>query len=340
MNRNKIFLSFLLAFFVGIIACEDDKELVPKWESAINGYMQVAAGSSPSFVFNSPSTDIDLTLRWISIDNKASVNKIDVYVLFDEPYIDKDGNPAIASHGGAEGKLLRSWEGDEVPGNREDVTFSLTQTDVYNLYQTATFDYDGTGPAAAISVFGATPNNAQRDATNRIVPGDAVTVRFEFTATDGRVFERWSPSVCTEFPGSNCELSFTAVCTSNLAGTYSYVTTNITAGPGGNAAGCGGSATGTGTLTALGGGSYSVSDATFGVFDCAWDDSPVTGVRLRDVCDDISFTGSDQYGDTYTLTVVSVTATQLTIQWVNTYGDGGRTVLTRTDAKTWPLTLK
>lgn len=334
MKLFKILFYSALVVLVTATACEDDKELVPEWESAINGFGQLP--NSSAFIFNDPDVGVDVALRWISIDSKASVEKIDVYVLFDEPYVDKDGNPAIAAHGGEEGVLLESYSGSNVPANRQDLTFSVLQSDIFELYSDASFDYDGDGVATPVFE---NPDKPERDDVNRVLPGDAITVRWEFTAADGRVFKSWSPSVCTEFPGSNCLLSFTSVCVSDLAGTYDYTTTNIGTGTGGNAAACGGSATGSGELEALGGGRYSVSDATFGVFPCAWSDDPVTDVVLTDVCSDISFSGTDQYGDSYTLTVVSNDGTSLTIDWINTYGDKGRSTLTRTDGKSWPLEL-
>lgn len=331
-----------MLFFVN--GCKDeDIELVPEWESAINGFAQLPAAKS--FVYNEPDVAVDVNLRWISIDNKAAVEKVEVYLLFDEPYIDVEGNPSVASHGADEdgenvGRLFRTFEGSEVPGNREDVSFSISQEDVYNLYSDAVFDYDEDDTATPVFD---NPDKPERDDVNRVLPGDNITVRWEFTATDGRVFYAWSPSVCTEFPGSNCQVSFTSICLSELEGTFDYETTDIQCDNCGGSvpgpAGCGSSVTGSGTLETLGGGQYALSDATFGMYGCAWDDDPATGVTLRDVCEKVSFGGSDQYGLLYTFTIVSNDGNTLTIDWSNDYGDSGRSALTRTDGKTWPLTL-
>lgn len=342
MKHLKIFSLMLAALIVSITSCKDDSiELVPEWESAVHGLGDFAEGSSASFVYNEPDVDVDMELQWISIDQKASVEKIEIFVLVDESYVDPaDGNSKVAQHGGEEGRLYTTFEGSAVPGNREPITFSIDQAALYELYKDATFDY-GNG---SVSVFN-NPDKPERNTTNRFIPDDAISIRWQFTTSDGRVFSKWGPSVCTEFPGANCSIDFGVVCNSDLGGTFSYETTNIQCAncpasyPG--VAGCLAAApiTGTGTLTALGGGKYTVPDATFGQYACAWDDSPAAGVVLNDVCDKISTSGADQYGLVYTFSIVSNDGTTLTIDWANDYGDQGRTALTRTDGKSWPLTL-
>jgi hypothetical protein len=135
------------------------------------------------------------------------------------------------------------------------------------------------------------------------------------------------------------------VCPSDLAGTYSYVTTNIQCencdGSVPGAGACGVSISGTGELEETdGAGVYAVSDATFGQYGCAWDDSPAEGVTLNDVCGKISTGGADGYDLVYTFTIVSNDGETLTINWENDYGDSGTTALKRTDGKTWPDNLR
>ncbi len=178
---------------------------------------------------------------------------------------------------------------------------------------------------------------------------NTATIQFEIIADAINPSEVWPLTVT--ITGGDVPLSkyvsatfrLQVACPSDLGGTYSYSTTNIVAGAGGNAAACGGTVTGTGTLTesATTNGVYTISDASFGQFACAWGDTPPGGtLRLNDLCNVLSFTGADKYGDNYTISVVSVTATTLVFDWTNTYNDGGRTTLTRTDAKTWPLQLR
>lgn len=129
-------------------------------------------------------------------------------------------------------------------------------------------------------------------------------------------------------------------CPSDLGGTYSYSLTNVTRA-GVAYPTCNG-ITGNGTLTEqTTNGVYAISDGSFGQFACAYPPDTNTGgtLRLNDLCENLFWTGTDKYGDSYSIDIVSVTATVLTFDWVNTYGDGGRVALTRTDAKTWPLGL-
>jgi hypothetical protein len=217
MKTIKYLALALVGVFFLTVSCKDDKELVPVWESAVNGFAEVADGSEDNFVFGYPALGVTYDFQWISADSKNTVTKIDFYVLFNEPYKDADGNDAVAKHAGDDGILLTSLEGGNVPANRVNSTLTVTQADVYNLYKDVTFDYDGNGPNPAIAVFGATPNNADRDAINRFVTDDVISIRWVLTTADGRVFGKvangtgWSPSVCTEVPGSNCELTWSVV---------------------------------------------------------------------------------------------------------------------------------
>jgi hypothetical protein len=141
------------------------------------------------------------------------------------------------------------------------------------------------------------------------------------------------------------KLTYTVVkyCPEDLDGTYNYSTVVTGVGDGGKIANCPGTITGTGTLKKKAGayGTYAISDATFGQYDCAWDDTPAVGVTLINTCDEISIGGSDQYSLVYSFTdlVVSPDGKDFSFKWENDYGDKGTTTLTRTDAKLWPLGL-
>jgi hypothetical protein len=143
------------------------------------------------------------------------------------------------------------------------------------------------------------------------------------------------------YPAQKLTYACTKYCEEDIGGTYSYETTVTAAGKGGNKADCSNPVTGDGELVPLSVGRYSISDATFGQFDCAWGDSPAVGVNLSNFCNLIAFGGKDQYAQIYTISsaVVSPDQTQLSFKWENDYGDKGNTILTRTDAKLWPTTL-
>lgn len=125
------------------------------------------------------------------------------------------------------------------------------------------------------------------------------------------------------------------LCTSTLAGDINYVTTNAVTGPAGTAC-TATEITGTVTLTETDAGRYEISDASFGLFRECWADDPATGISLVDACNKVSTDGADQYADSYTYTILDVTGPSMTIEWVNTYGDGATSVLTRADGADWP----
>lgn len=203
-----------------VTSCKDDSlELIPEWETAVHAKATITS-TNTDFQYNSPATPLDVALQWISIDQKLTVTKIQLYVLFNENYIDKDGNPAVAAHGGTDGRLFKTLEGSAVPANRTDFAVSLSQAALYTLYSDATFDY-GNG---AVSVFN-NPAVPERDAAHRFYWEDDLRLRWEFTTDDGRVFKKWGVSVCTEFPNSDCQVDFTVVCAESIqkpAGTWVF----------------------------------------------------------------------------------------------------------------------
>jgi hypothetical protein len=174
--------------------------------------------------------------------------------------------------------------------------------------------------------------------------GDFFQFSAELTTKEGRVFNADNASADVRggfFYSSPFFYRLPVVCPSELARTYAFSTTNIAAGAGGNAGACGPTKTGSVTLTSVSTGAYSISDASFGVFDCAWADTPPGGaVRFRDACGRLSMTGADKYGDSYSMTFISNSGTALVFDWVNTYGDSGRTTLTAPSGFTFPNNLK
>jgi hypothetical protein len=210
---TKILLSLLL---IGITfqSCEDETLItLPVWETAVHGYA-VINGTSTDFKKGDATIDIDFDLKWKSIDKKNEVTKIDLYVLFNETYTDKDGNSVTAKHGETAGKLVKSFSGSEVPVNNAIKSFSINQNEVFTAYSSNTYDY-GFG-AGAVNVFSNVLKPTRNATTNKFIPGDSFTVKWIFTTADGRVFDSWSPSVCTEFPEANCQVDWTVICAKEI----------------------------------------------------------------------------------------------------------------------------
>jgi len=72
------------------------------------------------------------------------------------------------------------------------------------------------------------------------------------------------------------------------------------------------------------------------------DNVPNGDLRLVESCNNLSWSGSSQWGEVYSFNKVEVSAdgTQLTLGWSNDYGEAGETVLTRTDGILWNSGLK
>ncbi len=125
-------------------------------------------------------------------------------------------------------------------------------------------------------------------------------------------------------------------CPSTLAGTLDYVHSDYF---------CPGAPlTGTTELVAVTANTYTVTDFVFGSWDACYGagsggalaSNPAVTLRIVDICGTISVTGNDQYGDSYTYTIKSISGSTLTIEWENTYGEFGTVALTRKDGANWP----
>lgn len=348
MNRVKLLaLAVLLAVVSG---CRDeDLNPVKDYETAIHGWGRFDDSSPRNFVFGDASTQINIKYQWNSIDGLNKVSKIEFYAFFDEAYTDSEGNSRLARHVGrfldanGGGVLFKTLEGAAIPANRTDVNFTVGQSDLYNLFKDLKFDYNnGNGE---VPVFN-NPVKPDRSPDNPFVKGDAFEISWIIYGEDGRKFDFWSESICSEeFPKSSCSVKFGVVCISELAGEFDYVQTDMVKGNGGGGDPYPGETSGTiswtKTLDANGNpvlGSYDTPDLSFGQFAFVWGDSPATNgaAKVKDACNTISTSGTDQYGDSYSYSVLSVNGPELTIRWVNTYGDAGTVKLTRKDGADWP----
>lgn len=342
---EKLYRYFIVTFCVvllGTMSCKDDDlVIVPEWETAVHGLGTFADGSPQNFVFQNPDVQLDVNLRWISIDQKNTVTKIELYVLFNEEYIDADGNPAVAKHGGDDGVLFQTIEGGAVPANRQDIMVSFSQTELFGLYQNAEFDYTGLG--TKVNVF-ENPAKPERADNAPFVKGDGFQVKWVFTTEDGREFNFWGVSVCTEFPGANCAVNWGVICESDLAGTYDVVSTFVSPGyfssaspdfqygPGNDGSVQNGVQTyedvvveeGSATST------YNITDITNGFEPIMWGNPAVSAI-VADQCGALvlsELTWDGPYG--YEIKAGSKVNEDgsLTIVWQNIYGENGVSTFT------------
>ena len=160
--------------------------------------------------------------------------------------------------------------------------------------------------------------------------------QFEFIGrvelTDGRVFSQTNSSPTVVGPAFRGHFNFTmtAFCPSDLGGTVNYSTTSLWCDTTG-------AVTVTGTVDIAEqstNGVYKFSDWAFGAYpECYGNNSSPTGnLTFTETCGTVAFTGfKDDLGATWTFNS-SVDGSDWTIEWSNSEGEAGVTVLSFSSA--------
>lgn len=216
MKKNIIY-----TLFIGLLAltgCRDESlNPVPMWEYAVHGFGVFDNGGTTkpaltaNYAKNFPATNQDaatatvpLKVRWVSLDNKLTVSKIEVYIEMIEYYKDADLNDKSASLGKKLVKTIAS-----PAGNRQWNNFTISASEVYNLYKDATVTYDKVN---AVKVF-ENPANPRPKGTWFNGTEDFV-VTWVLTTPDGKIFNKFNEdSVCGDptdlsEASANCRLTF------------------------------------------------------------------------------------------------------------------------------------
>jgi hypothetical protein len=220
---KKIFsIGFALTLILIFESCTDDSlNPVPTFEPGVHGFTvfdgvayngKVNVRPQPyeidyakNFpVSNQDKAKVDFKIRWVSLDNKLTVNKIEIYVEMKEYYKDPEGNDKVASFGQ---KLINTIA--TPAGNRQYNNFSITPTQIYSAFKDATVKYD---KVKDTKVF-ANPANPRPTGTWFNGSEDFI-VTWRLYTTDGSIFKSWSPSgICGDVTSvseanSNCQLTF------------------------------------------------------------------------------------------------------------------------------------
>jgi hypothetical protein len=178
INNIKKLFGFTLIFLVMASCRKEELNPVAVPEPGVYGQGKLLSGS---FIEgNDAASIVNMQLKWIDVNRILTINKQEIFVNFSEAYIDKNGNPAVADHGTKSVKTM------DAKGNNEASTFSISATELYNLFKDATFDYG----AGKVPVFG-----ASRPAGSRFKKTDKFSMTWAFTSTDGKVYKWWSVSV-------------------------------------------------------------------------------------------------------------------------------------------------
>lgn len=220
--------SLSLAVFL-LVGCRDESLNPNKpWEPGVHGWgvfdgiaegttggtakPNIAANAKTFPLTGQDAAKIDFKIRWVSLDNKLTVNKVVIKIDMIESYTDPDGNPKTVSLGSG-GKVVKTIS--PAAGNRQWSSFSITPAEVYNLYKDATVKYDKVN---AVPVFNnparPRPAGARLQGAKTGASADAFVVTWELTTTDGLVFKTWNEdSICLDptpvsQANANCRLNF------------------------------------------------------------------------------------------------------------------------------------
>ena len=198
------YILFLSIVALTVLACrETTTDPNIPFETAVHGYGELKAPTN--FSLTDAAAPVNFKWRWVSIDKANTVNKVEFFVYFDEPFKDKDGNPKTARHGGVAGETYtKLWKTVTAPAANFGFTdFAITQADLYAIYKDNKFDYgDGKGSQNALAING-------RTAAKPFIAGDKFTVRWVLYTADNRKFDSWTAAICGDFVGANCDLVFT-----------------------------------------------------------------------------------------------------------------------------------
>lgn len=274
------------------------------------GALRTIKVDNPSVAVGDPNAKFQVTLEVQDENNGQNTDRIDVYIKFIDNSTGNGSNPKAEV-------LLKSIPASAFTAGTRELPFVVVSATIAELK----------------AKFGIT--DAQ------YTGGDQFVIRLAQVLKDGRVFTRANSNaniVGGAYFSSPFQYNANVVCpiTESLAGTHTYVTTNMKAA----GAACGTSVAGSvvfgSTATP---GVYTISDLSFGMFGSScYGDSPAFSAssRVTWFCNNLIASGTDQYGDSYTFTIVAASGPTITINWRSTYNDSGTTVLTRQGGANWP----
>lgn len=307
MKTLKYSFGLLATALIFLSSCRDFVEPnVPYSEFDTGAYLRTIARTSTTFnFFNLPGSKFALTLEAVDKEDGATVQTVEIRVRHRRliPGVGLRFTPA-------NDVLVKTLQASDFQPNAS------------SRFLRASFEITATEAFAAV---GLTPA--------QIAGGDVFEFRLVLNDKFGRKFS--TNNVTTNVAGapfyaSPFQYNVSVVCPSDLAGTYSFDALETF---------CSKTFSGSTTWTAVAAsaGAYTVSDGTFGAWNACYPDTWGNGnVRINDACGLLTMTGTDKYGDSYSMKVKSVTPALLTLEWVNTYGEFGTVAVKSNAGKPWP----
>lgn len=297
----------LASALIFLSSCRDFVEPnVPYKDFDTGAYLRTIARTSTTFnFFNLGASKFALTLEAVDIEDGKTVQTVEIRVRHRRLI------PGVG--------LRYTPQNDVVVRTLQASDF---QPNADSRFLRTSFEVTAAQAIAAVGLTAA-----------QIQGGDVFEFRLVLNDKFGRTFS--SNNVTTNVAGapfyaSPFQYPVSVICPSDLAGTYQFDHLETF---------CDKTFSGSTVWTAVAAspGSYTVSDGTFGAWQACYPDTWGNGnVRINDACGRLTMTGTDKYGDSYSMTVKSVTPQLLTFEWKNTYGEFGTIAVKSNAGKPWP----
>lgn len=314
MNIKKNLIAYILGVLVLFIACEDSDKNPAPYDVGIDNvpsgaYLKTIASETAINLFDIPNAGFTVTLEHNDNADGTLLQDVTVFLSFDDKTVTGEDDKSV-----------------------DEAVYTTLPASAFTSGSKPTIVYvDATSDALAF--LGLT--EADLDGS------DVISYRFQVNLTNGASFTNTNANaniISEQAYASPFLYTATVVCPTDLAGTHSYVASNLVADN--NPGNCpSGEVTGTVTWTDLGGGEYSTTDLGYGQYESTcWNDGPAAsaGSTFTDACGLIVSGGTDQYGLIYTWEITDITGSVMTLNWTNDYADSGTAVITREGGADWP----
>jgi hypothetical protein len=284
---------------------------IPYTEFDTGTYLRTIERTSTTFnFFDLQNSKFALTLEAVDAEDGNAVETVEIYVRHRRliPGVGLEFTPANGDN------LVTTLQKSDFAPNSESrflrVSFEISALDAIQAAGLTPADIEG----ADVFEF-------------RLVLNDRFGRSFTNTSVNNNV-------AGAPFYASPFQYNVSVICPSDLGGTYEFEQINMQSVYGS----CAGPITGTTEWKPVAStpGAYTITDGTFGFWDCYGDSWGNGNVRINDACGTLSMSGADKYSASYSMTVVSADAQDLVIQWLNSDGETGLVTIKSNDGKPWP----
>lgn len=314
--KNRIVLTYLAAVVLMMTACKDES-LAPiaTFDAAEKGaYVRLVEQNNADFnLFDLGNSIMEYTVEFVDLEKG---NLVSEYNLLLE-YQDENPDNGDESRGLTE---FRSWTAADFTTNKAGFQ------GIENIRITA---------SEAFAALGITEESVKS--------GDKFKFRGNVTTTTGASFNAANSSAAVNGASFRGFFNFTinAFCPSSLEGEYAYQTTASSVTCEKTEIMASDDLAGNVSVIALGDGVYTLSDWSFGAYSVCYtqDDAKADFAKLQftETCNEVAFTAKvDDFGAKWSFDS-EIDGNNWTINWENTFGEKGSTVVENPNG--WNFTL-